>query len=599
MPHTDLYLKDLNAEQIDAITDDGSVFLIACPGSGKTRTLTSKIAHELSYNAGNKRYTIALTYTHRAADEIQDRVHALGVDTSKLWIGTIHSFCLEWIVRPYFIYNDDLKHGYRVIDTMERETILTDLCKQYRGSGVSVYDCDYYFNDTGRVISSSNASKHAVINSVLEEYFTIMRDKRLLDYEMILNYAYEIIKTNVHVSKILSKLFSIVLVDEYQDTRRLQYLIISSIVKSGRGETKLFMVGDPNQAIYQSLGGYAIDIDELKKLTNIKINEHELSVNYRSEKRIIEYFSEFNVHQTSITHFVKDDQIDTLVTFNFEVDNSLLEDEIVNILRYNIDTLGVPQHEICILAPWWVHLGKITRSLVARLPEYDFDGPGTVPFARDVDNFWYKVSRIALTSASPSMYTRRMRWAKDILKDLDAYGLLTKPITNKQLLFQSNSIQIEEEDGMTYLEIFFEKLFEYLSINIDTHDDLILQKDSFILSSTKRVEQLNKDGVDFSDIESFKRVYRERTGITVSTIHGIKGAEYDTVIAFSLLEGMVPHFADQNSQESAKRLIYVIASRARKNLHLISESGKPRGGGFGDYSPTRVLASYGFEYDTL
>ncbi|MGO8609149.1 UvrD-helicase domain-containing protein, partial [Rhizobium johnstonii] len=82
---------DLNPEQEAAILKPGSVFLIACPGSGKTRTLTYKIAYELSRLKSNKQFVVAITYTHRAADEIHERIESLGVDTSRLWIGTIHS----------------------------------------------------------------------------------------------------------------------------------------------------------------------------------------------------------------------------------------------------------------------------------------------------------------------------------------------------------------------------------------------------------------------------------------------------------------------------------------------------------------------------
>ena len=89
---------DLNLEQETAILHPSSVFLIACPGSGKTRTLTYKIAYELSRLASKRQFIVAITYTNRAADEIHERIEDLGVETSQLWIGTIHAFCLEWIL---------------------------------------------------------------------------------------------------------------------------------------------------------------------------------------------------------------------------------------------------------------------------------------------------------------------------------------------------------------------------------------------------------------------------------------------------------------------------------------------------------------------
>ena len=115
---------DLNKEQEDAVLYSDSILLIACPGSGKTRTLTYKIAYELSRLESRKEFVIAITYTNNAADEIKHRIELLGVNTEQLWIGTIHSFCLEWILKPYHLYCDRLKDGFRVINSYESEEIL-------------------------------------------------------------------------------------------------------------------------------------------------------------------------------------------------------------------------------------------------------------------------------------------------------------------------------------------------------------------------------------------------------------------------------------------------------------------------------------------
>ena len=117
--------KDLNQKQIDAINEENNLLLVACPGSGKTRTLTYKIAKELSKIKTHQQYVIAITYTNAAADEIKDRIELLGVDTSQLWIGTIHSFCLKRKLRPYSLYLPRLKKGFRVINSHDTEEILT------------------------------------------------------------------------------------------------------------------------------------------------------------------------------------------------------------------------------------------------------------------------------------------------------------------------------------------------------------------------------------------------------------------------------------------------------------------------------------------
>jgi superfamily I DNA/RNA helicase len=107
-----------------------------------------------------------------------------------------------------------------------------------------------------------------------------------------------------------------------------------------------------------------------------------------------------------------------------------------------------------------------------------------------------------------------------------------------------------------------------------------------------------KDGNDFiSTTENFRKVFKQRDGITISTIHGVKGAEFNTVIAFALLQDYVPHSGDTD-ENAAQKLLYVISSRAIKNLHLISEKGRFRNWGDPpeEYVPTYILNSYDYDY---
>ncbi len=591
---------DLNPEQEDAILEPGSVFLIACPGSGKTRTLTYKIAYELSRLKSNKQFVVAITYTHRAADEIHERIEGLGVDTSRLWIGTIHSFCLEWILKPYGIYHEALERGYRVIDQHEREKILEALCKPYQKPKITFWDCEFYFTETGYVLSCPQAWKHAGLHAILGQYFDKLKESRQIDFELILYYAYQLIASRPAISVLLGQLFSFVLIDEYQDTKRIQYSIITAILKASQGATKAFIVGDPNQAIYQSLGGYPIAFEDFKTMAGIGLKKLELSKNYRSSERIIDYFGNYNVHDTRIEAASDEKAYPSLVSFDATVNKIGLETELIRLIRFNIETVGIAPHEVCVLAPQWTHLASMTRRLCASMPEYSFDGPGMVPFARDTENFWYKLSKIALTQASPGMYVRRLRWAGEILTDLEAAGASVSKLTQKSLLRECNAIKIDETDGLTYLSTFFESLFSSLAIDFRLFATLREHHTAFFDSSQARVARLKSEGSEFiGDIETFRKVFQSRAGITISTIHGVKGAEFDVVIAYALLEDMVPHFNDPNGQESAMKLLYVIGSRARKNLHLISERGRIRQYSGEEYQVTRKLAACKYGYDQV
>lgn len=590
----------LNPEQEFVIDEPDSVFLIACPGSGKTRTLTYKVASELTKLDTHRQFVAAITYTHRAADEIEERIMDLGVDTDQLWIGTIHSFCLEWILRPYGIYHPDLAKGFRVIGSHERETLLQRLCAPYTSPRISVYDCDFYFTGESFELGSQTPAKHPSIRNILEQYFEELKRARQVDFELILYYAHQLVVAQPQISKILSNIFSFIAIDEYQDTKLIQYEIVASILRAGAGRTRTLIVGDPNQAIFASLGGFAMAVDAFRAQINVPLKELQLSQNYRSSSKIIDYFGNYNVHGTTIEAASKIKDFASLVTFNNEVVRDSLEDELVRLIRHNIEVLGIDPSEICVLAPWWVHLAGMTRRLVTRLPEYEFDGPGMVPFAHDMENIYYKLARLALTEASPGMYVRRLRWANEVLIELSAAGVDVARFDKRVLLRESNAVVISETDGLGYLTTYFDQLFERLEIDRDAFPSLMEQRTSFFESSQVRIDRMTKDGAEFiSDIETFRRVFRSRSGITVSTIHGIKGAEFDTVIAYALLDGMVPHFNDAEQINSGKKLLYVIGSRARKHLHLVAERGRERGGSWPDYDTAVPLKRLSFAYDTL
>ncbi|QFU23037.1 ATP-dependent helicase [Shewanella eurypsychrophilus] len=589
---------DLNDEQVAAIRERSNVFLEACPGSGKTRTLTYKIALELSNLTDAKKWIISITYTNRAADEIRERIELLGVDTSQLWIGTIHAFCLEWIIKPYGIYHDKLKNGFKIVNSYDSEDLITNICLGLRPQRINYYQCTHYYTPRGIHFMGSGGS---LATSVLEAYHQHLDKNHQIDFEQILYFSYELLSNKVAISKILSNLFSYVFIDEYQDTKEIQYSIVASIMKANPSKVKTFIVGDPNQAIYTSLGGYAISHTELESLTEAPFIKMSLDKNYRSSRGIIEYYRNYNVSPSVTSAEGKDKDYQSTITYDQVTHKDDLVEQVSFYIEHNIDTCGIPENNICVIAPWWTHLAALTRNLVLRLPQYSFDGPGLVPFSRDLENFWYKLTRIILTEPSPSMYVKRLRWASEMLYDLEIAMVDIDSFTSKDLLKSINSISIDEEDGIAYLRTFFYELFESLGFDYSLYPMLQEHYESFFSSTEDRIIRLRRDSEDFAtDIEAFRRAFKPRSGIKVSTIHGVKGGEYDAVISFGLLEGLVPNFND-SSDESAKKLLYVIGSRARKNLHLLSERGRMTGFSPNqtERTPTEVLRCVQYSYDDL
>lgn len=587
---------ELNSEQSIAITESDNVYLVACPGSGKTRTLTYKIAKELTDNSCNKSWIVAITYTNRAADEIKERIELLGVNTAQLWIGTIHSFCLEWIIKPYGAGHPSLEFGYRIIDSYDSEKLLDELCKPFKSDKVTIHDCQYFFTTKGITLPCSQ-QKRGPVASIIEEYHKILLSRNQIDFELILYFAHQLITNNSTIARTLRNLFSFFLIDEFQDTREIQYSILGEIFKKSEEKIKAFIVGDPNQAIFGSLGGYAITLDELNKTFNKKFKLLNLKKNYRSSERIVSHFSNYKTFDSEIVAAGDASGYPSLISYTTNVSKIDLASHLAKIIQYHISVEQVEQNEICIVAPWWIHIASITRSLSSLLPDYSFNGPGLTPFFRDEDNFWYKVSKLILTEPSPLLYSRRIRWGNEILDLLQSHDVSTDKLNPKLLLRVINSLTIEHNDGLKYLSESFDIIARELDIDFATTLGLKEHYDAFFESAGKRIERIRSENIDYAgSIDDFRNVFKRNSGITVSTIHGIKGAEFDVVLAYGLLEGIVPHFSDKDPH-SANKLIYVIGSRAKKHLHLVSETG--RGTQRYPKIPTKVLAKHTFDYDSL
>ncbi len=589
---------ELNDEQVAAINEVDNVFLVACPGSGKTRTLTYKIALELSKLDDDRKWVVAITYTHKAADEIRERIEILGVDTTYLWIGTIHAFCLEWILKPYGLYHEKLRHGFKIINSYDSEEIISEICSTVQTRRITYYDCNHFYTPRGLELTSAG-SKASVVRKVLNRYHIRLQQNHQIDFEQILYFSFEIISNNEAIASILANLFGYVLIDEFQDTKEIQYSIVASILKASNDKVKSFIVGDPNQAIYGSLGGYAITKPELEQIAQATFNPMTLNKNYRSSAKIINFFRSFNVVPSATKAAGQHSGYASLITYDQATHKDELVEKVSRHIENSIQNLGVLEKEICVIAPWWMHLAALTRNLVNRLPQYSFDGPGLVPFSRDIDNFWFKLTQIALTEPFPNMYVKRIRWASDILNDMELALVDVHSITPRQLLKTINSISISDQDGLTYLRSFFEALFVELGVDFTLYPMLKEHHESFFASAESRIGRLLKENEAFAtDISAFRRAFKPRTGIKISTIHGVKGGEYDVVISFGLLEGLVPNFND-SSVESAKKLLYVIGSRAKKNLHLISEKGRMTGYGQNQYErgPTDVLDQLNYVYN--
>lgn len=574
------FLKSLNNKQFQICTGTENYLLVACPGSGKTRTITYRLAYLQKKYPNSRKYNIAITYTNRAATEIEMRLKDMGIDLSVIWTGTIHQFCMNFIIRPYAMYYGDLRKGYYIIDEYTKEQYCKEIAKEL---GI---DAKY-----------KKCQDLLMIEDVKKVYEERLKESKEIDFDMILKISRDLVCNNNFIAENISSLIRSIHVDEYQDTNELQYEILAGIFKANKKINMLF-VGDPNQAIYRGLGGVAKSIEELESMFESNFVKEELNGCYRSTQRIVEYYKNFeNIKSNVYSKASIKDEIGW-ISYNRFIDVEELSDEFSKIIIEKLKE-GVLEKEICIVAPQWYQIYPIANAMQKCLPNVKFDAPGVSPFKYNPMNPFYILAKLLFTVSGENVQIRKklaiefleilvMEYQVSFNENLDAFFILK--IINSVSKFPK---------GTEHFDNAVKFIMNKLKVEFKNPNKLYKVYLGFMKNTKERIERFNLSD-SYSD---FCNIFKERDGIVINTIHGIKGEEFNTVIAFDLLNGHLPHWDyiyDSSKQGlrsyETNNLLYVLFSRAKMNLYLYSETGRKTKKGC-NYSATDELNSLQFQYD--
>ena len=573
------FLNELNTQQRQVCIDEGNILFKACPGSGKTRTLTYKLAYLVEKYIASQKLNIAITYTNRAADEIKERLERIEISENKVWVGTIHQFCLEFIIRPYTMYHKRLRKGYHIIDEYVTKQYIEEIIEEL---GIDI-----------------GYSKPFEYPEIVEKYQKKLLDEKEIDFNDILSISFDLISDKKFIAENISGIIRTILVDEYQDTNELQYKILSSIVRADK-KIQVTFVGDTDQAIYGGLGGVAKTCDELQKEFGVKFLERKLDGCYRSTQRIVDYYSYFQLKGMKI-QAVSDikDEIGCLIYDN-TINKSELFEKIACIVKDELSK-GIPETEICIIAPQWWLLFPLSKKMKDLLPNVKFDAPDITPIKYDPMNIFYLISKLLFTESGIRI-TSRKRVANEIIEILtEEYKIrLSEQIDSYRVLKVINSIYPTNENGIAYLQEAITKFLVGIGIELSIEASLYKAYEDFM----ERIKDRVKNNHLSTDIDVFRQCFKEKEGVVINTFHGVKGEEYTTVIAFGILKGYIPHWdiiinkpIDYQKNET-KKLLYVVCSRAKKNLFLFSEQGRTTQKGAPLLSTDEIL-EIDYEYDSL
>ena len=247
-------LEGLNDKQHEAVvTTEGPCLVIAGAGSGKTKVLTHKIAYLIGEKQVKPWNIIAITFTNKAANEMKERIANLVGDEAKdIWMGTFHSICVRILRR--FIDRIGFDTSFIIFDTSDQRTLIKACLKDLNID-------DKMFTDRSVLSEISNAKNEMLepsqytirangdyrkekIATVYELYQKRLKENNAIDFDDIINYAIKILMENPDILEYYANKFQYVLVDEYQDTNKSQFTLITLFASKNGNIT---VVGDNDQ----------------------------------------------------------------------------------------------------------------------------------------------------------------------------------------------------------------------------------------------------------------------------------------------------------------------------------------------------------------
>jgi DNA helicase-2/ATP-dependent DNA helicase PcrA len=297
------YLAELNPSQARAANwNDGPLLVLAGPGSGKTKTLTARVARLIASSEGESFRILCLTFTRKAAAEMRERLLALVPDArDRVWLTTFHSFATD-ILRQHgshFGFSPD----FEIIEESERVSLVksliaarSDELTRLLSAEKALSSLDLLFRNLTEDDKVTHLLKDPEMGAQLQILFSAYKDRlkqqNALDYGAILYFCEELLRVRPRVAKQLKTVYRYLCVDEFQDTNVAQFRLLQSLAPDR--DSNVFIVGDDDQVIYQWNGASPARIKELERyydLTTIQLPE-----NYRCPPEVVELANALITH---------------------------------------------------------------------------------------------------------------------------------------------------------------------------------------------------------------------------------------------------------------------------------------------------------------
>jgi DNA helicase-2/ATP-dependent DNA helicase PcrA len=606
------YLKNLNKTQKEAVLHlSGPLLIVAGAGSGKTKVLTSRIAHIIKEKRAFPNQILSVTFTNKAAKEMQRRVSSiLNLEATGLpWLGTFHSICAK-LLRKHATAAG-LTSNFTIIDTDDQVRLVKNICKA-ENIDIKQLAPKYILSIIDRWKNKGFYSNEVIINkndiyekTVLPLY-KIYQQKLLslnaCDFGDLILHTVKILEKNIDIREVYSNNFKYILVDEYQDTNFIQSKWLYLLSEKHKN---ICCVGDDDQSIYSWRGAEIknfLEFDQVYK--NSKIIR--LEENYRSSQNILSVASNLiSNNQNRVGKTLKSTmEVGDLVKLNCfkngrdeaigvsdEIENKLKTEYSFNniaiLVRAIFQTREFEERFLKIGLPYRILGGTkfYERAEIKDCVAYlrlIHQGKDDLAFDRIVNN----------PKRSIGESTTRL------IHEYSKKNSMSLEISSKKLI-ELNLIKPKTKIGLSFFLVMMEKWRNDLNIKKISHVkllQLVLDESGYsaMLKNKKDIDNENRlENIkellnamkEFDNLESFLEHVALATSIdqdwegekvNMMTMHGSKGLEFDVVFLPGWEEGLFPHQKSieekgQNGLEEERRLAYVGITRAKKKA-LISFS---------------------------
>lgn len=596
------YEEDLNEAQLEAVkSKDGPILVIAGAGSGKTKTLTYRVAR-LIEDGIKPENILLLTFTKKAAAEMLSRATiVLDNRCEKVAGGTFHSFA-NIILRKYSKLLG-LKNNFTIMDRADCEDVINHIVgqlfpkKEKRFPKKSTL-LDIYSKSINKVTPTKQiiadefpqfAHCEDKIIEVHKAYVAYKRENSVLDYDDLLLYIKLLLENNDGLRKRLSNEYKYIMVDEYQDTNTLQADVIRLLASE---HNNIMAVGDDAQSIYSFRGAnYRNILDFPRLFENTKIIK--LEQNYRSTQNILKLTNEIiskakEKYTKNLFSNIVSPQVPALICAkDTQMEADFICQRILELLDEDISL-----SDICVLTRNARMSYNLEIELSKRaIPFQKFGGPKFMETAHIKDVVAHL--RVILNPDDVISLTR-------ILLLLKGVGASTvnniMPIIKGDLKPDIKLLPSNKSQSLTPLFNTLGQLRDYsttkkpeeiVSAVINYYRPILKDKYDDFSKREKDLDHFEYLSTQYSNLEDFisdlaleppdasvEGMYKKNSddeALTISTIHSAKGLEWDSVFIIGAVDGRFPSAYSFNSEEEMDeelRLMYVATTRAKNNLYI-------------------------------